>query len=67
MNTYNYMHDSAAHVFYSTSCTIKHTDNSNQKFTKALIHNTGYSVAIFSVFLQNELIMKRMSPKTKRF
>ena len=44
-------------VSFCTSCEIKCIDGIMKQFIENTFHNLGSGVAIFSTFLQNELVM----------
>jgi hypothetical protein len=48
-------------VFFCTSCEIKRTDDNGKQFIENTFHSLGSGVAIFSTFLQNELVIECMS------
>jgi hypothetical protein len=43
-------------VFFCTSCEIKRIDDGRKQFIENTFHSLGSGVAIFSTFLQNELV-----------
>ena len=43
--------------FFGTSCEIKCTDDNRKQFIENTFDSLGSGVAIFSTFLQNELVM----------